>query len=337
MAEGTIRGTALADLPASSYAYCEPGTGAPSQRCHFPIRDSAGKLDAAHVRNALARLAQSPFGPKARAKVEAAARQLGIGEAAQKSSFDMKAEAFTGKKLDRWLTGEISRRVLVIPFSGPLPGCKAGLDLDGEYFDAESDLYGPFPGLRASRWRAMDWHHDDAGVPAPLARMKGSIIGEVELDGEPEDDGLWADWWIKQGRARKDLIAARRVALLEQMGQPLYGSSQAVFKQKADDGHIEVWPIYRHTATTSPQNTHAVIPALKGLLDDLTPDDLTSGAMTALLVGLSELVPDLSVTFSSEAADPFPGESGEPEAKAGRVLAKSKEQRLRDAITSLFD
>src|SRR5512135_1646930 len=84
-AQGEIRGTSMADLPASSYAYCEPGDGAPSTRCHFPIRDANGKPDAAHVRNALARLDQSPFGAKARAKVEAAARELGIGQPAQKA------------------------------------------------------------------------------------------------------------------------------------------------------------------------------------------------------------------------------------------------------------
>ena len=48
-AEGSISGTKLSDLPASAYAYCEPGDSAPSTRCHFPIRDKNGKLDAASV------------------------------------------------------------------------------------------------------------------------------------------------------------------------------------------------------------------------------------------------------------------------------------------------
>src|SRR5438552_14051844 len=69
-AEGTVGGTSISDLPASSYAYCEPDDGrAVASRCHFPIKDKNGKLDAAHVRNALARLSQSPFGEKARAAV----------------------------------------------------------------------------------------------------------------------------------------------------------------------------------------------------------------------------------------------------------------------------
>lgn len=49
------------------FAYVDPSGGK-----HFPIHD------ASHVRNALARLNQSPFGPKARAKVMAAAKKFGI-------------------------------------------------------------------------------------------------------------------------------------------------------------------------------------------------------------------------------------------------------------------
>lgn len=60
------------DLPDSKFAYVDPeGVG------HFPIND------AAHVRNALARLSSSPYEAKARPAVEAAARRMGIGEPAQ--------------------------------------------------------------------------------------------------------------------------------------------------------------------------------------------------------------------------------------------------------------
>jgi len=67
------------DLPDSAFAYIEPGgekddegKTVPRSLRHFPIHD------AAHVRNALARLSQSPFGAKARAKVLAAAKKFGI-------------------------------------------------------------------------------------------------------------------------------------------------------------------------------------------------------------------------------------------------------------------
>jgi len=77
------------DLPDSAFAYVEPGEKedgktVPRSKRHFPIRDADGKLDPAHVRNALARLPQSSLSSaakgKVRAKVQAAAKELGIGE-----------------------------------------------------------------------------------------------------------------------------------------------------------------------------------------------------------------------------------------------------------------
>jgi uncharacterized protein len=67
------------DLPDSAFAYIEPGgkkddqgKTTPRSKRHFPIHD------AAHVRNALARAKQSPFGAKAMPKIKAAARKFGI-------------------------------------------------------------------------------------------------------------------------------------------------------------------------------------------------------------------------------------------------------------------
>jgi hypothetical protein len=72
------------DLPDSDFAYIEPGgkkddqgKTVPRSLRHFPIQD------AAHVRNALARLSTSPFEAQARPKVEAAAKRLGIGQPAE--------------------------------------------------------------------------------------------------------------------------------------------------------------------------------------------------------------------------------------------------------------
>jgi uncharacterized protein len=67
------------DLPDSDFAYIEPGgtkdaSGRTTPRSlrHFPIHD------AAHIRNALARAPQSPFGEKAMPKIKAAAAKAGI-------------------------------------------------------------------------------------------------------------------------------------------------------------------------------------------------------------------------------------------------------------------
>ncbi len=70
---------AINDLPDSAFAYIEPGgekdssgRTVPRSLRHFPIHDEA------HVRNALARLNQSPFGDKAKSKILAAAHRMGI-------------------------------------------------------------------------------------------------------------------------------------------------------------------------------------------------------------------------------------------------------------------
>jgi len=104
------------------------------------------------------------------------------------------------------------------------------------------------------------------------------------LDEEASGDGLWADFWANAGEKRRALLAQ-----LEARGVPLYGSSQSAGKawvQTEADGRIAVWPLVRHTITTSPQNTHAVVPPLKALLDGDTPyDALTVAAYQAAMAG----------------------------------------------------
>lgn len=75
------------DLPDSAFAYIEPGgkkdeqgKTVPRSLRHFPIHD------AAHVRNALARASQSPFGAKAMPKIRAAAKKFGIQVSENKSA-----------------------------------------------------------------------------------------------------------------------------------------------------------------------------------------------------------------------------------------------------------
>src|SRR5215475_12439463 len=88
------------DLPDSAFAYIEPGGSkdssgktTPRSLRHFPIHD------AAHVRNALARASQSPFGAKAMPKIRAAAKKFGV---------EMGDEADGGRSLG----GETERRFL---------------------------------------------------------------------------------------------------------------------------------------------------------------------------------------------------------------------------------
>jgi hypothetical protein len=230
-----------------------------------------------------------------------------------KTFSELKAEPMTEKRLDRWLRGDISRRVLVLPFGGPIPrkGAPLGVDLDGEWFDAATDIFGGYAALQSTRERLVDWHHGND----PTGRMKGAILGRVVLDDDPEDDGYWADMWANAGEQRRKLIAE-----LEQRGVPLYGSSEAVpGAVRKTDGHIDVWPIIRHTITTSPQNTWAVVPSLKAVLTDHA-DEISPDALKAAVLGLDTQTIELLLGSRDAAvnASALVGSSG---GKAGRVLS----------------
>ena len=110
---------------------------------------------------------------------DGAAPSVAAGFEVLRTAPELEAER---RELDRWLAGERARRVLMVPFGGPLPGGKAGLDMDGEYFDSASDLFGPrelFPMLHASRERLVDWHHDEFSLPpdAPGYDLLGAFVG----------------------------------------------------------------------------------------------------------------------------------------------------------------
>lgn len=88
------------DLPDSDFAYIEPGgekddegKTTPRSLRHFPIHDEA------HVRNALARAPQSPFGEKAMPKIKAAAKKFGIDVA--DTTDDSEKKAARGKQRHR--------------------------------------------------------------------------------------------------------------------------------------------------------------------------------------------------------------------------------------------
>lgn len=329
MAEGTLGGTKISDLPPSSFAYCEPGDGAVSTRCHFPIRDKNGKADAAHVRNALARLSGSEFEAKARPKVEAAARELGIGEPAGKALGELKAEPFTTTQLDNWLAGKTSRRILMLPYGGPIPSKASplGVDIDGEWFDDQTDFFGGHKALIETRARLTDWHHDQPPKGDP---MKGAILGTSYFDDHAETvnidgvdyTGRWADFWANAGERRRALVAE-----LERRSVPLYASSQAAYR-KATNGHIDVWPVIRNTISTSPQNTYAVVPSLKALLTAPTIDELPAEALKALLLGLDDATTELLLSSSSASVV----EAGDPAVKAGRVLSSQTIAELQAVI-----
>ena len=233
---------------------------------------------------------------------------------------ELKAEPFSTSQLDRWLAGRMPRRVLVVPFGGPIPSPKAprGVDLDGEWFSERTDLTGEYAALKASRTRLVDWHHD----VDPTGKMKGAILGRVVLDESAEDDGYWADFWANAGEKRLALVKR-----LEERGATLYGSSQAATKAvDGDTGEITYWPLIRHTITTSPQNILAVVPPIKAVLDHPDLAEQPTDALRALLAGIAD-----------DLAEPQPGPRRPADVKAGRVLSARNMRALLDALAAFDD
>ena len=202
-------------------------------------------------------------------------------------------------------------RLLAIPFTGPIPGGPRGVDLDGQWFDERTNIY---PKLLPAR--VVDWHH---GKDALMGRHS---LGKAVLDDEPEDDGWWETVWLRHGEKRVELI--KRLSARA----PIYGSSEALWAKASTDGHIDEWPYWRQTLSTSPQNTHSIVrPAMKAVLDDFSTAGIpVDGRVRSFIEDLDALGIDLRSTSL-----------GEDAAKAGRVLAGRNERRLREAIVALTE
>ncbi len=184
-------------------------------------------------------------------------------------------------------------RLLAIPFGGPIPSphTPLGVDLDGEWFDKATDLQ-----LDRFTSREVDWHHGKD------ATLKSTTIGKA-VDPVMDDDGLWVTVWLNHGE--------RRIALIKELaerGAQLFGSSQSIPGEvvKAGTGHIDVWPYFKQTLSTSPQNTLSVMRPMKA-------------ALGAPIQNLHDLAADLRATSSQ----------GEPAATAGLLADELDELDVR--------
>lgn len=224
-----------------------------------------------------------------------------------KALVPVKAQLMDGDELAAWFEGRTSRRLLAIPFGGPIPSpySKKGVDLDNEWFDEDTDIYGSVKGLRDTRERLVDWHHGDD----PTGLMKRHVIGKSTLDEEPDVEGWWSTVWMKIGEKRVELI--RRLA---ERGAQLFGSSEAAYKKSTPEGHIIEWPMFLQTLTTSPQNTYSVLRPSKAMLDELG-NETVDPALLKVLGDLANLGDSLSTSY--------PG--GEPTAILERGLSKGIE------------
>ncbi len=205
------------------------------------------------------------------------------------------------RELKATLLDDDAIALLAFPFTGPMPSPRnaRGVDLDGEWFDERTDIKADW--LKA---RPVDWHHgkDPLGVmghavgddePAPVDGR--TVIGKA-VDPRTEDDGVWVTLWLDAGARRLSLVKS-----LAERGARLFGSSETIGELARVDkatGHIDVWPYWRQTLSTSPQNTHSVLRPLKAsLVDamhsaDYTPSDAFWADLTAELSDLGPYLRD---------------------------------------------
>lgn len=185
---------AINDLPDSDFAYIEPGGSrdsagrtVPRSLRHFPIHDEA------HVRDALSRAPQSPFGEKAMPKIRAAAKKYGIQMADAGSRADLAPSQFVrsfplsdisiraggdGRTVDAYAT----------VFDTPVPIH----DQDGDYievidrraFDRILPKLAPSGGRAA--WRVGVFYNHGMtlhGTPSDLNSMPIGVPLEIKADG----------------------------------------------------------------------------------------------------------------------------------------------------------
>lgn len=301
------------NLPDSAYA-------CPEQR-KYPHHHADGSLDLPHLRNALARIADPSNEQCGKGHLEAHARAEKMGDRG-KALLPVKAQPMDSDELDAWFEGQVPRRLLAIPFGGPIPSLKSpiGVDLDGEWFSQRTDIFGGIPELLNTRERLVDWNHA-ARPPGPKygdpsGMMRGTILGKSILDPDPDQDGWWVDLWLNMGE--KKLALVKR--LIERGGQ-LFGSSQPARAGKTDPdtGEITEWPFLLQTLTTQPQNHFSVLRP-KAMLDEINESGVEVHAgLISLLGDLDDLSSDLSPTSRGGKAMAMAGPLSDLEASLSRL------------------
>lgn len=137
-----------------------------------------------------------------------------------------------------------------IPFGGPIKSKNhpAGLDLDGEYFDAKTDFcFDWFP----SEGRPVLYDH---GTNGEVGLQRVGLQASKFVD---PTNGVWVE--VQLDLANK---YATYILELAKKGVLAYSSGAlGGYVQRASDGHIKRWPYIEQTVTVRPANPYALIPA----------------------------------------------------------------------------
>jgi hypothetical protein len=300
------------DLPDSAFA-CTDAKGR-----HYPHHDASGKVDMAHLRNAMSRMGDTSNTQCGKAHLEAHAKAMGMGE--RKAELPMKAT----------LLDDDAFRLLALPYGGPIPypGAPRGADLDRQWFSERTNFGRPAKAV------PVTWHHGKD----PWARRHGldpvEVIGTAS-DLEFDDDGGWVRVWLDAGKRRTRLIKAIAEAAETDPEVGIFGSAEAVVGsgrirtalgvepwRPMKAGEIVQWYYDGQTLSTSPQNTKSILQPVKATLDDLRDGEIFA---------TPDYFDDLARFLDNLGSDLAPTPDGRGEAKAGRVLASRNEARLREA------
>ena len=232
-----------------------------------------------------------------------------------------------------WFAGKVPRRLLAIPFGGPIqagPKAPLGVDYDGEWFSERTDIYGGIRHLKENRERLVDFSHaafpPDHRYGDPTGMMTGHVLGKSILDPDPEEDGWWVDIWLKAGNKRVRMIQA-----LAERGAQLFGSSQPIpgkGKRNPETGEITVWPFVLETLSPAPSNTYSVLRPAKAMLEEADLAGIAiSDQMRTLLANVRDFDSDLRQTS-------LVGDDG---AKSGRELSRINDQEIEAALSEFTD
>lgn len=240
-------------LPDSSFAFIgsggskdSEGKTTPRSLRHFPYKDAQGHPDAAHVRNALARIPQSnvPDSAKASAlaKVQAAAKQLGIQTSEGKSLMDetvADALVYYGGAVKALGDGRLGG--YLVEFSDPETRTGSP-DLDLDFFAGDTDY-----DLEDNKSATVYYDH---GRDPVLKRRK---LAKATM--RPDDVGVWVETQL----ALRDNYekAIYRLAELGKLGWSSGTAPHLVERKRVGNfNKIVAWPLGDDASLTPTPSSH---------------------------------------------------------------------------------
>jgi hypothetical protein len=295
------------DLPDSDFAYIEPGGSkddegktVPRSLRHFPI------MDAAHVRNALSRAPQSPFGEKAMPKIRAAAKKFDI---------------------------DVAKTIV-----GELDGDVAMNELDATIVLAEPDDDMDAPG-NASEPGSPAWEAIDAATARKwtsiAVRLRNALCVMAEREmleaASADPDDIEAAWDLKDAECALDYVidTLAGFAVEEQAEAELAAEMEMVGKAlhavdiTALDTFEALAPVAKAGRVLSAANEQAIREAAESLQKVLASLPAAPVEKTANEEDTMPKPTSSAETVANQGGEPAMGTAqAEPKAVAGQVVSE---------------